>query len=102
VVVLIDPGMGPRRVFRCLDQVDPEGFVAIPPVQALRVLSFRRFPNARFNVTVGRRWFWGGATYDELQDSGFGIRDSGDNHTPPLWKGGPGGVALPNVDSPLA
>ena len=32
VVVLIDPGMGPRRVFRCLDQVEPEGFVAIPPV----------------------------------------------------------------------
>ncbi len=68
VVVLIDPGMGPKRVFRCLDQVDPEGFVAIPAVQALRVLSFGRFPNARFNVTVGRRWFWGGATYSELKD----------------------------------
>src|SRR5258707_895651 len=23
VVVLIDPGMGPRRVFRCLDHVEP-------------------------------------------------------------------------------
>jgi len=66
VVVLIDPGMGPRRVFRCLDEVDPEGFVAIPPVQALRLLSYRRFPRARLNVTVGRRWFWGGATYDSL------------------------------------
>lgn len=66
VVVLIDPGMGPRRVFRCLDQVEPEGFVAIPPVQALRILSFGRFPRARFNVTVGKRWFWGGATYESL------------------------------------
>ncbi len=66
VVVLIDPGMGPRRVFRCLDQVEPEGFVAIPPVQALRLLSFGRFPRARFNVTVGKRWFWKGATYDSL------------------------------------
>jgi olefin beta-lactone synthetase len=69
VVVLIDPGMGPRRVFRCLDQVEPEGFVAIPPVQALRILSYRRFPRARFNVTVGRRWFWGGATYDTLLET---------------------------------
>src|SRR5262245_53713264 len=66
VVVLIDPGMGPRRVFRCLDEVEPEGFVAIRAVQALRILSYRRFPQARFNVTVGRRWFWAGATYDSL------------------------------------
>ena len=66
VVVLIDPGMGPKRVFRCLDQVEPEGFVAISPVQALRTLSVGRFPKARFNVTVGRRWFWGGPTYANL------------------------------------
>jgi acyl-CoA synthetase (AMP-forming)/AMP-acid ligase II len=66
VVVLIDPGMGPRRVFRCLDEVEPDGFVAIPAVQALRILSFGRFPQARFNVTVGKRWFWAGATYESL------------------------------------
>src|SRR5262245_20267487 len=66
VVVLIDPGMGPRRIFHCLDDVEPEGFVAVPAVHALRVLCCRRFPRARFNVTVGRRWFWGGATYDSL------------------------------------
>ncbi|MGE5192566.1 MAG: fatty acid CoA ligase family protein, partial [Deltaproteobacteria bacterium] len=75
VVVLIDPGMGPRRVFRCLDEVEPEGFVAIPAVQALRIASFGRFPQARFNVTVGKRWFWGGATYESLmraQNQGAG------------------------------
>lgn len=66
VVVLIDPGMGARRVFRCLEQVEPQGFVAISAVQALRVLNFRRFPAARWNVTLGRRWFWGGPTYDDL------------------------------------
>lgn len=66
VVVLIDPGMGPRRVFRCLDQVEPDGFVALSIVHALRVLSGGRFSRARLNVTVGRRWFWGGATYAGL------------------------------------
>lgn len=66
VVVLIDPGMGPRRVFRCLDLVEPDGFAALSVVHALRVLSGRRFARSRFNLTVGRRWFWGGTTYDGL------------------------------------
>src|SRR5262249_35830843 len=55
-----------RRVFRCLDEVEPEGFIAVPPVHALRIISYRRFPQARYNVTVGRRWFWSGATYESL------------------------------------
>ncbi|MES2792594.1 MAG: AMP-binding protein, partial [Planctomycetota bacterium] len=34
VVVLIDPGMGRTSIFKCLDQVEPQGFIAIPIVQA--------------------------------------------------------------------
>src|SRR4029079_14588562 len=49
-VAVVESGMGPRRVFRCLDQVEPDGFVAVPRVQALRILSVRRFGSARFNV----------------------------------------------------
>jgi acyl-CoA synthetase (AMP-forming)/AMP-acid ligase II len=67
VVVLIDPGMGRTNIFRCLETVEPEGFVAIPIVQAIRVLKRRAFRQAKINVTVGgRRWFWGGATYAQL------------------------------------
>lgn len=67
VVVLIDPGMGRSNIFKCLETVEPDGFIAIPIVQAIRVLSGRRFPKARLNVTVnGRRWFWSGRTYAEL------------------------------------
>lgn len=69
VLVLIDPGMGPRHVFHCLDQVAPDGFIAIPPVHAVRILS-RRFPTARINVTAGRRWFWGGRTLEQVRQSG--------------------------------
>src|SRR5437867_3248439 len=29
-VVLIDPGMGRSNIFRCLAEIEPEGFVAIP------------------------------------------------------------------------
>lgn len=88
VVVLIDPGMGGRRVFRCLDQVEPQGFVAIPLVHAARVLSFGRYRSARFNVTVGKRWFWSGETYASLRAS------------PPLFLGGAGGGDTPSTSTP--
>ncbi|NQV26512.1 MAG: AMP-binding protein [Rhodopirellula sp.] len=67
IAVLIDPGMGRSNIFDCLETVEPDGFVAIPIVQAVRTLNRRKFPSARLNVTVGgRRWFWGGTTYEEL------------------------------------
>lgn len=65
VAVLVDPGMGKRNLIHCLEQVEPEGFVAVPLAQAIRIVLRRRFPKARFNVTVGRRWFWSGATLDD-------------------------------------
>jgi acyl-CoA synthetase (AMP-forming)/AMP-acid ligase II len=51
-VVLIDPGMGRTNIFRCLQEVVPDGFVAISPVHWIRRLTFWRFPHARFNVDV--------------------------------------------------
>ncbi|MCA9027727.1 MAG: AMP-binding protein [Planctomycetaceae bacterium] len=65
-IVLIDPGMGRSSIFRCLEEVQPDGFVAIPIVHAVRLARRRLFPHARLNVTVGRRWFWGGRTYRQL------------------------------------
>jgi len=68
--VLIDPGMPRRYLLECLQGVRPHGFVAISRAQALRTLCRRRFPDAAKNVTVGRRWFWGGATYASLMRRG--------------------------------
>ncbi|HEX5447086.1 MAG TPA: fatty acid CoA ligase family protein, partial [Pirellulales bacterium] len=67
VIVLIDPGMGRKNLLRCLHEARPAGFVAISPVQAVRCLLRRRFGEARLNVTVGRRWFWGGKTIEQLR-----------------------------------
>jgi acyl-CoA synthetase (AMP-forming)/AMP-acid ligase II len=53
VCTMIDPGMGRVNVFRCLDHCEPNGFIAIPVVQLIRRLKFRRFGNARLNVIVG-------------------------------------------------
>lgn len=54
VCTLIDPGMGRTRIFDCLDDVEPDGFVSIPAVHLIRQLLRRRFPAARLNVLVGR------------------------------------------------
>ena len=53
VCTLIDPGMGKGSVLKCLDEVDPDGFVAIPPVHWIRRLMPWRYRHARFNVIVG-------------------------------------------------
>ena len=67
VTILIDPGMGGRKLIHCLAEAEPEGFVAIPPAHAVRVFLRNRFPLARFNVTVGRRWFWSGPTLEHFR-----------------------------------
>jgi acyl-CoA synthetase (AMP-forming)/AMP-acid ligase II len=67
VSVLIDPGMGRKNMIRCLAECDPEGFIGIPLAQAVRTVLRRRFPRAVHNVTVGRRWFWGGRTIRQLR-----------------------------------
>ncbi|MEZ6058691.1 MAG: AMP-binding protein, partial [Planctomycetaceae bacterium] len=69
-LVLIDPGMGRTNIFDCLKEVDPDGFIAIPMVHAVRLWKRRLFPHAKLNVTVGRRWLWGGATYHSLKKLG--------------------------------
>ncbi len=67
VPILIDPGMGLRRLVNCLAEVRPAGFIAIPLAQAVRTVLRRKFPAARLNVTVGSRWFWGGPTLEDLR-----------------------------------
>lgn len=70
VSILIDPGMGRGNVLACLEEAEPEGFVAVPVAHAVRTAFGGRFPKTRFLVTVGRRWFWGGVTLDHAFSAG--------------------------------
>ncbi len=54
VIVLVDPGMGRSNMMSCLAEVNPDGFVGIPIVHAIRWWHRRKFPKARWNVSVGR------------------------------------------------
>ncbi|MFI6166804.1 fatty acid CoA ligase family protein [Nocardia sp. NPDC051052] len=60
VPVVIDPGMGLRKMVHCLRAVEAEAFIGIPPAHAVRVLFRRSFRKVRTTVTVGKRWFWRG------------------------------------------
>ncbi|WP_164101131.1 fatty acid CoA ligase family protein [Candidatus Laterigemmans baculatus] len=70
VPVLVDPGMGRKNLVRCLEAAAPDGFVAIPTAHAIRMVLRSKFPHARWNVTFGRRWFWGGATVEQILQRG--------------------------------
>ena len=88
VIVLVDPGLGRRNLIRCLSDAEPEGFVAIGAAQFVRVVLRHKFPRTRWNVTVGRRWFWGGKTLDELRiagDTGTQVGDSR-RYSPRHWQ----------------
>ena len=75
VVVLIDPGIGKKHLVRCLSDAKPDGFVGIPRAQLVRSVLRRRFPDARWNVTVGRRWLWGGKTLESIRQLGMTTTD---------------------------
>ena len=71
VPILIDPGMGKKNLFDCIKQAQPEALIAIPRAHLARVLSSHEaFKSIRINVTVGRRWFWGGESLQQVRALG--------------------------------
>ena len=70
IPVLIDPGLGIKNVLKCIKQVQPHGMIAIPLAHAIKKIFPATFKSIQHNVTVGTRWFWGGASLNKLLDSG--------------------------------
>lgn len=69
-VILIDPGIGRKHLVKCLAMTEPDGFIGIPKAQVIRSLLRSRFKRASWNVTVGRRWGWGGISLDQVRKLG--------------------------------
>ncbi|MGA1873838.1 MAG: fatty acid CoA ligase family protein [Thermoplasmatota archaeon] len=67
VIVLIDPGMGTRKLVSSLASIEAEAFVGIPLAHVLRISSPSSFRSLRIKVTVGRKWFWGGYTLKDIR-----------------------------------
>jgi olefin beta-lactone synthetase len=70
VPVLADPGMGRERLLACIEHLAPRGFIGIPRAHLARKLYPRFFTSVEVAVTVGPRWFWGGASLRRLEARG--------------------------------
>lgn len=68
IPILIDPAMGRQNLAVCIAECQPEGFVGIPLAHVARLLFRNAFRTVQRQVTVGRRWFWGGPTLDALRE----------------------------------
>ncbi len=64
--VMVDPGMGVKRMLRCLAEGRPSGIVGLPVAHLLSLTAPGYFRGLKVRVTVGRRWGWGGRTFEEI------------------------------------
>jgi len=67
VPVLVDPGMGVKRMIACLRHTDPTAFIGIPKAHVARLLNPKAFSGIDTHITVGKRWFWRGPTLQSIQ-----------------------------------
>ncbi len=67
VPVIVDPGMGVKRMVECLRESKAEAFIGIPRAHILHRLYPGAFKTVRVRVTVGRRMFWGGHTLEGIR-----------------------------------
>jgi len=67
VPVVVDPGMGIRRMVDCFKEGRPDAFIGIPLAQVLPTLYPKYFNTVRTWITVGRRWFLKGFTLNQIR-----------------------------------
>ncbi|MFE5555609.1 fatty acid CoA ligase family protein [Streptomyces sp. NPDC056544] len=67
VPVVVDPGMGVRRMLHCYRAVGAEAFIGPPLAHLVRVLGRRTFAGVRVPVTLGRRRLGRGHTLAALR-----------------------------------
>ncbi|RSS64142.1 fatty acid CoA ligase family protein [Streptomyces sp. WAC06614] len=70
VPVVVDPGMGVRRMLHCFRAVGAEAFVGPPLAHLVRVLGRRTFAGVTTPVTLGRRRLGRGHTLASLRTAG--------------------------------
>ncbi|MEV7584710.1 AMP-binding protein [Streptomyces erythrochromogenes] len=67
VPVVVDPGMGVRRMLHCYRTVGAEAFIGPPLAHLVRVLGRRTFAGVHVTVTLGRRRLGRGHTLAALR-----------------------------------
>ncbi len=84
VPVVVDPGMGVKRMLICLSKSRPEAFIGIGKAHILRKFKPGFFKTIKIAITVGKKWFWGGYSLSRLReerDEPFKIVETSGNET---------------------
>ncbi|MCP4745077.1 MAG: AMP-binding protein [Desulfobacteraceae bacterium] len=82
VPVMVDPGMGIKRMLSCLRESKAEAFIGISKAHVLRIFCKNFFKRINTAVTVGKRWFWRGLTLNDIRQlpwKHYPIADTGKN-----------------------
>ncbi len=75
VPVLVDPGIGIKRLKVCLAEAAPEAFVGITPAHVARLLLGWAKKSLKAWVTVGPKLGWGGVTLEDAIAEGEARRE---------------------------
>lgn len=70
IPVFIDPGMGVRNLKKCIEEAEPRAFIGIPRAHAARILLKWAKSTKLINVTVGKNYFYGGHTLEDVRRLG--------------------------------
>jgi acyl-CoA synthetase (AMP-forming)/AMP-acid ligase II len=68
VPVMVDPGMGVRRMLSCLRESRAQALIGIPAAHVLRILCPGYFKEIQTSITVGRRWSWNGLGLKQIRE----------------------------------
>lgn len=68
IPVIVDPGLGVKRMLHCYNAVNAEAFIGIKRAHIFRLLLSRHFKSVKTWITVGKRLFWGGYSLKKLKD----------------------------------
>jgi acyl-CoA synthetase (AMP-forming)/AMP-acid ligase II len=66
VPVMVDPGMGLKRMLQCLSEGCPSALVGIKKAQLLSLLFPSYFKEVKRRVTIGKRLGWSGKTLQDI------------------------------------
>ena len=70
VPVFIDPGIGVKRMGRCIDEAEPSLFIGIPAAHCARLLFGWGRRSLRACITVGGFRLWGGCSLKHIVELG--------------------------------
>lgn len=59
IPVVVDPGMGIKRMVACLRSTRPRAFIGIPKAYLLKKVFSGDFQSVKISVVAGPRWFFG-------------------------------------------